>query len=152
MAEPKGRSKTPPKKQRFYFFLFSMVIIAFALGLILYALRDNVSYFKTPTDLMAENVEGKTIRLGGLVKEGSYQKINATDIEFIITDLDNEQLVVYSGFVPNLFREGQGIIATGSMNYETKEFEADQILAKHDENYMPPEVHKALKEKGLAPR
>lgn len=140
------KKKLKPKQQRLNFAIFSLLILSFAVGLILFALDEHVEYFKTPSQLNQNAFEGKTIRLGGLVKDGSYKQINANNHEFEITDTDEDYPVKYTGFLPSLFREGQGVIATGKT--EDGVFVAKQILAKHDENYMPPEVYKALKEKG----
>ena len=128
------------------FCYFLAIILAIALTLILFAFDEHVEYFKTPSELNSQEFPNKTIRLGGLVKDGSYKQINANTHEFVITDTEQDFAVKYSGFLPNLFREGQGVIATGKV--ENGFFIARQILAKHDENYMPPEVYNALKEKG----
>ena len=123
------------------FLLSSVVLIIF---LILRSLEENVVYFFSPSEIYNKaNISfNKKIRVGGLVKENSVRK-EGTSINFIITDLKNEILVSYNGLVPNLFSEGKGVIAEGKLN-DRKYFVADKILAKHDENYMPPEVSKAL--------
>ena len=120
--------------------LLAAVIIFF----ILRSLEENVVYFLSPTEIYKKpNISfNKKIRVGGLVKEDSISKYE-TSINFIITDLKNEIVVSYNGLVPNLFSEGKGVIAEGKLK-DKKYFIADKILAKHDENYMPPEVSKAL--------
>ena len=111
---------------------------------ILRSLEENIVYFLSPTEIYkSQNISfDKKIRVGGLVKEDSISK-NETSINFIITDLKNEIVVSYNGLVPNLFSEGKGVVAEGKLK-DKKYFIADKILAKHDENYMPPEVSKAL--------
>ena len=121
--------------------LLSATVIIF---LILKSLEENVVYFFSPSEIYNKpNISlNKKIRIGGLVKEDSIIK-DQTSIKFIITDLKKEIIVSYSGLVPNLFSEGKGVIAEGELK-DKKYFVADKILAKHDENYMPPEVSKAL--------
>ena len=121
--------------------LLSGVIIIF---IVLKSLEENLVYFFSPTEIFNKtNITlNKKIRIGGLVKEGSTIKKDST-INFIITDLKNEIIVSYQGLVPNLFSEGKGVIAEGKLR-DRKFFVADKILAKHDENYMPPEVSEAL--------
>ena len=112
---------------------------------VLKSLEENVVYFFSPTEIYnKENISfNKKIRVGGLVKEGSVTD-NQTSVNFIVTDLNNEIIVSYSGSLPNLFSEGKGVVAEGKLK-DKRYFIADKILAKHDENYMPPEVSKALK-------
>ena len=119
----------------------SAAVIIFA---ILRSLEENVVYFLSPTEIHNKaNISfNKKIRVGGLVKMNSIKK-NETSINFIITDLKKEIVVSYRGLVPNLFSEGKGVVAEGKLK-DKKYFVADKILAKHDENYMPPEVNKAL--------
>ena len=125
-----------------------LVVLSFTLALIivliLKALEENVVYFFSPTEIFnkPEVTFNKKIRVGGLVKENSIIKSN-TSINFIITDLKNEIIVSYKGLVPNLFSEGKGVVAEGMIS-DKKYFIADKILAKHDENYMPPEVNEIL--------
>ena len=122
----------------------SFFIIGLVVFIILKSLEENVVYFFSPTEIY--NKSGisfnKKVRIGGLVKEGSINRQEDT-INFIITDLKNEIVVTYKGLVPNLFSEGKGVVAEGKLN-DKKYFIAYKILAKHDENYMPPEVSKAL--------
>jgi|TARA_X000001036_G_C20610724_1_gene778880 cytochrome c-type biogenesis protein CcmE len=126
-------------------FLTLLIIFSFsALILVIKSLNNNLLYFKTPTDIYGDgNVKfGKSIRLGGMVKKNSIN-INRGEIRFIITDLKNEIIVSYKGTVPNLFLEGKGVIAEGFLK-DKKYFIAERILAKHDENYMPPELKEVL--------
>ena len=131
-------------KSRIFFLGFSFFIISLIIFIILKSLEENVVYFFSPTEIYNKSdlSLNKKIRVGGLVKEGSINREEDT-INFIITDLKNEILVSYNGLVPNLFSEGKGVVAEGKLN-DKKYFIADKILAKHDENYMPPEVSKAL--------
>ena len=121
-----------------------MLLLSIVIFLILKSLEENIVYFFSPTEIYDKsNISlNKKIRIGGLVKEESIKK-DQTSINFIITDLKNEIIVSYNGSVPNLFSEGKGVIAEGQLK-DKKYFVADSILAKHDENYMPPEVSKAL--------
>ena len=123
------------------FLLVSAIVVVFV---VLKSLEENVVYFFSPTEIYnKENISfNKKIRVGGLVKEGSVTN-NQTSVNFIVTDLNNEIIVSYSGSLPNLFSEGKGVVAEGKLK-DKKYFIADKILAKHDENYMPPEVSKAL--------
>jgi cytochrome c-type biogenesis protein CcmE len=131
-------------KSRIYILIFSLTSIAIIIFFALRSLEENVIYFFSPTEIYSKSdiSFNKKIRLGGLVKKGSTSK-SGTTINFIITDLKNEIIVSYNGLVPNLFSEGKGVIAEGELK-DKKYFVADKILAKHDENYMPPEVSKSL--------
>jgi len=122
------------------FLIVATVLVVFVLR----SLEENVVYFFSPTEVNdKENISfNKTIRIGGLVKKNSINKKN-NSINFVITDLNNEIVVSYSGSVPNLFSEEKGVVAEGKLK-DKKYFIAEKILAKHDENYMPPEVSKAL--------
>ena len=127
------------------FYLISLIFcISIIIFLILKSLEDNVVYFFSPTEIYNKPTISlnKKIRLGGLVKEGSTQTKDSS-INFIITDLKNEIIVSYNGLLPNLFAEGKGVVAEGQLT-DKKYFIAEKILAKHDENYMPPEVKKAI--------
>ena len=125
--------------------MLSLISVAIVIFVVLRSLEENVVYLFSPTEIYNKtNISfNQKIRVGGLVKEGSTSK-NETTINFIITDLKNEIIVSYNGVVPNLFSEGKGVIAEGKLK-DKKYFIADKILAKHDENYMPPEVSEALK-------
>jgi len=131
-------------KSRIFFLIFSLILVAAIIFFILRSLEENVVYFFSPTEIYNKPSISlnKKIRVGGLVKNGSINK-KETTINFIITDLKNEIVVSYNGLVPNLFSEGKGVVAEGKLK-DKKYFVADKILAKHDENYMPPEVSEAL--------
>jgi len=131
-------------KSRILFLCISFFIIGLIFFIILKSLEENVVYFFSPTEIYNKSdiSLSKKLRVGGLVKEGSIKR-EKDGINFIITDLKNEIVVTYNGLVPNLFSEGKGVVAEGKLN-DKKYFIAYKILAKHDENYMPPEVSKAL--------
>jgi len=131
-------------KSRLTIFLTLFVVVSFLVYFIFKSLEENVVYFFSPTDIFnkKEVFLNKKIRVGGLVKKNSINK-QSDQINFIITDLKNEIIVSYKGMVPNLFLEGKGVIAEGKLQ-DKKYFIAEKILAKHDENYMPPEVSDAL--------
>ena len=131
-------------KSRIIFLILLLLSASVIILFILKSLEENVVYFFSPTEIYDKpNISLNTkIRIGGLVKENSLSK-NQKSIKFIITDLKNEIIVSYNGLIPNLFSEGKGVIAEGQLK-DKKYFVADKILAKHDENYMPPEVSKAL--------
>ena len=131
-------------KSRIYILILSLISIGIIIFFILRSLEENVVYFFSPTEIYNKtNISfNKKIRVGGLVKMNSIKK-NENSVNFIITDLKKEIAVSYTGLVPNLFSEGKGVIAEGKLK-DKKYFIASKILAKHDENYMPPEVSKAL--------
>ena len=135
---------TKKVKSRIFFLSVLVVLAALVIFVILRSLEENVVYFFSPTEIYNKtNISfNKKIRVGGLVKMNSISK-NETSISFIITDLKKEIIVSYEGIVPNLFSEGKGVVAEGKLK-DKKYFVASKILAKHDENYMPPEVSKAL--------
>ena len=135
---------TKKVKSRIFFLSVLVILAALVIFVILRSLEENVVYFFSPTEIYNKaNISfDKQIRIGGLVKKNSVSK-NDTSINFIITDLKKEIVVSYNGIVPNLFSEGKGVVAEGKLK-DKKYFVADKILAKHDENYMPPEVSKAL--------
>ena len=123
--------------------LFSVILSVF---LILQSLKDNVVYFQSPSEIKTlKELDGKKIRVGGMVKVQSII-INSNEIKFVITDFKNEINVTYSGAVPNLFAEGKGVVAEGFLK-DRNYFLATKILAKHDENYMPPEIKEAIGDK-----
>src|SRR5947199_5138364 len=123
-------------------------VLAIAAALVLVALRDSIVFFNSPTDLTEKRVEpGTRIRLGGLVRPGSLIRGDNLGVRFAVTDGNKEIAVAYTGTLPDLFREGQGVVAEGALD-ETRLFRADTILAKHDETYMPKEVADALKKQG----
>ena len=133
-------------KLRFFFILLILVTLILSVFLILRSLEENVVYFQSPSDIkILSEVDKKKIRIGGMVKKNSIS-IKEKKLNFIITDFKNEINVTYSGVVPNLFTEGKGVVAEGYLK-DKSFFLATKILAKHDENYMPPEVKEALEEK-----
>ena len=133
-------------KLRFFFILLILVTLVLSIFLILKSLEENVVYFQSPSDIkILSEVDKKKIRIGGMVKKNSIS-IEAKKLNFIITDFKNEINVTYSGVIPNLFTEGKGVVAEGYLK-DKSFFLATKILAKHDENYMPPEVKAALEEK-----
>ena len=131
-------------KLRLLFLSFIFLIIVLSIFLILKSLEENVVYFISPTEIknLTEIDNSKRIRVGGMVKEETI-KLTQNDVSFVITDFKNEINVTYSGAVPNLFSEGKGVVAEGYLK-DRSFFNAKKILAKHDENYMPPEVKEAL--------
>ncbi len=131
-------------KLRFFFILLILITFILSAFLVLKSLEENVIYFQSPSEIkdIAEIEKTRKIRVGGMVKTNSIS-MNSNEINFIITDFKNEISVVYSGVVPNLFEEGKGVVAEGYLKDENF-FVASKILAKHDENYMPPEVKAAL--------
>jgi len=133
-------------KKRIFLLTLTFIILISIIFIILKSLEKNVVYFLSPSEIYKdENVSlNKRMRVGGLVKVNSVTK-NQTNIIFVITDLKKEIVVSYNGLVPNLFSEGKGVVVEGKLK-DKKYFIADKILAKHDENYMPPEVKKALEE------
>ena len=132
-------------KLRFLFILVFLTLIIFTTFIVLKVLKDNVVYFKSPSEITLQTeILKKKIRVGGMVKKDSV-KMNDNKINFIITDFKNELYVTFSGTVPNLFEEEKGVVAEGFLN-DKKFLVADKILAKHDENYMPPEIKKSLGE------
>ena len=133
-------------KLRALFLFLSITTLILTIFLVLKALEENVVYFLSPTEIKNLNeTTTEKIRLGGMVKDQSI-KINSDKINFIITDFKNEINVAYSGIVPNLFQEGKGVVAEGILR-DKNYFKAEKILAKHDENYIPPEVKASLGEK-----
>ncbi len=133
-------------KLRAFFLLLIFFALALSIFLIFKSLEENVIYFKSPTEIknLSELSDKNKIRVGGMVKINSI-KINDKEVIFIITDLKNEIIVNFQGSVPNLFEEGKGVVAEGFIK-DRKYFNATKILAKHDENYMPPEVKEVLKD------
>ena len=130
-------------KLRFLFIFLILITLILTVFLILKSLEENVVYFKSPSEIkVLSELENKKIRVGGMVKKSSIL-ITADEVKFIITDFKNEINVSYSGAIPNLFEEGKGVVAEGFLK-DRNFFSATKILAKHDENYMPPEVKEAL--------
>jgi len=135
----------PQRKQRLNLILFLVAAVAIAVGLAMYSLSQNINLFQTPTQIAAGEVApGVTIRAGGLVVDGSVERdTEGLGVTFRVTDGQAQVPMVYEGILPDLFREGQGIVALGQLNHDGV-FVASEVLAKHDENYMPPEVQEAL--------
>lgn len=134
-------------KRRIYIISFFIIILATATGLILFALKKNINVFLTPKQINAAHLTiDQHFRLGGVVKLGSVHRSNDNlNVDFIVTDYTNDISVHYDGVLPDLFREGTGVIAEGHLDSQGQ-FRASQVLAKHDENYMPKNVYKALRE------
>tara|TARA_Y100000768_G_scaffold339326_1_gene282489 strand:- start:522 stop:941 length:420 start_codon:yes stop_codon:yes gene_type:complete len=133
-------------KLRLLFIALILITLVLTTFLILKSLEENIVYFKSPTEIkLLEELDNNKIRVGGMVKKNSII-VNPKEVSFIITDFKNEINVVYSGSVPNLFTEGKGVVAEGFLK-DRNFFSATKIMAKHDENYMPPEVKEALGEK-----
>lgn len=133
------------KKRRLAFVLSLLAAAGTVTGISLYALKDNVRYFYSPSDLKSEHVDaGVAIRIGGLVQAHSFHRGAGTEVDFLVTDGANNLPVSYSGVLPALFREGQGVVAMGALRSDGT-FAASELLAKHDEKYTPPEVTDALK-------
>tara|TARA_B100000767_G_scaffold222777_1_gene211540 strand:- start:158 stop:577 length:420 start_codon:yes stop_codon:yes gene_type:complete len=133
-------------KLRFLFVIIILITLILTVFLVLKSLEENVVYFQSPSEITTlTELDKKKIRIGGMVKKDSIF-INANEINFIITDFKNEINVIYTGAIPNLFEEEKGVVAEGYLK-DRKFFSATKILAKHDENYMPPEVKAALEEK-----
>ena len=136
------------KQRRLVLIGGSLGVLALAAGLMLYAMRGSIVFFNSPSDVVEKHVApGTRIRLGGLVKEGSVQRGDNLAVRFQVTDGNNAIAVNYQGILPDLFREGQGVIAEGMLE-PGGAFKADSVLAKHDERYMPKEVVDALKKQG----
>ena len=140
--------KNLKKQRRIQVIFITFISLALATALIGYAMRDGINFFRSPSEVLQQPPsKNETFRIGGLVKDGSLVRGSGTVIYFIVTDGNKSVLVEYSGILPDLFAEGQGMIATGK--YIGGKFIASEILAKHDENYMPKEVLDTLKEQGL---
>ena len=138
------------KGRRLTLIASALTVIAIAIGLALFAFRDGVVFFVTPTDLAAKTAElrpNARVRIGGLVQPGSVERGSNREVSFTVTDNRTDVKVTYQGLLPDLFREGQGIVAEGMLVNGV--FKADTVLAKHDENYMPREVADSLKQQGV---
>ncbi len=143
----------PARRRRLILVLILLVGVGSAVALSLLALQENLMYYHPPSDVFEGKAPtNRAFRTGGLVKQGSVERDkDGTTVRFTITDLKKEIIVIYKGILPDMFREGQGIIANGRMGKEGM-FSADEVLAKHDENYMPPEVADSLKKSGAMPK
>jgi len=139
----------PVRKQRLYLVLFVVVFSTVAVGLTVYALRGNINLFFPPAEVAAGKAPvGQPIRVGGMVVDGSVQRSdNSLEVRFEVTDYQASVPVVYTGILPDLFDEGQGAVAAGKLDADGV-LQATEVLAKHDENYMPPEVAEALEASG----
>jgi cytochrome c-type biogenesis protein CcmE len=136
------------RQRRITLIALSLGVMALAVGLILNALRDSIVFFNSPTDILQKHVTaGTRIRLGGLVAPGSLQRGDNLQVHFKLTDGNHAVTVAYKGLLPDLFREGQGVVTEGALD-PAGVFKADTVLAKHDENYMPKEVADSLKKQG----
>ena len=134
-----------PRQKRLSFIVAGVALVALAVGLVLYALKNNVSLYFTPTQVYnKEAPQGRSFRIGGLVEKGSLQRqTDGLTVHFNITDTTKTMPVVYKGILPDLFKEGKGVVAQGKLEADNV-FHAEEVLAKHDENYMPPEAKDAL--------
>ncbi|MBZ9559443.1 MULTISPECIES: cytochrome c maturation protein CcmE [unclassified Modicisalibacter] len=143
---------TPKRRQRLLALLSLVVLAALAVGLTGYALRSNINLFFTPSQIAdGEAPVGRQIRAGGMVEKGSVVRdADSLDVRFTVTDFDSTLEITYSGILPDLFREGQGVVVVGKLA-DDGVLHADQVLAKHDEKYMPPEVADALEAAGKLP-
>ncbi|MEJ0094773.1 MAG: cytochrome c maturation protein CcmE [Methylocella sp.] len=137
------------KQRRLTLICSSLFALSLAVGLVMFALRDNIVFFYGPSELAQKAPSpGSRLRLGGLVKQGSLQREGNQTVRFAVTDMKQEVEVTYTGLLPDLFREGQGVVAEGTLGQDNL-FRADSVLAKHDERYMPREVADALKKQGV---
>ena len=143
---------TPRRKKRLYLVALVLLGVGGATALFLTAFQENIILYHSPTEVAEGKVpEGRTFRVGGLVKEGSVQRSEETlKVRFTVTDTAHDVSIVYDGVLPDLFKEGQGIVANGKLN-GSGVFVAEKVLAKHDENYMPPEVAESLEKAGAKP-
>ncbi|MCX7204123.1 MAG: cytochrome c maturation protein CcmE [Burkholderiales bacterium] len=136
-----------PRRKRLAWIVAGVAVLATAVGLVLYALSSNIVFFFTPSQVAAKEApQGRAFRVGGLVEDGSVRR-NGLDVSFRITDNARTIPVVYRGTLPDLFKEGKGVVAQGAVGPDGV-FKASEVLAKHDENYMPPEAAEALKKAG----
>lgn len=142
----------PLRRQRLIIVLLIVMAASAAVGLVLFAVSENLNLFFSPQQIAAgEAPIDKRIRAGGMVREGSVKRAgDSLKVEFVVTDFKSEVTVVYEGILPDLFAEGEGVVATGHLDANGV-FQAEEVLAKHDENYMPPEVNAALEEAGHKP-
>jgi cytochrome c-type biogenesis protein CcmE len=140
-----------PRQRRMSLVAVALLTVGGAVGFALKAFQDNVQYFFSPSDVSAGKAPaGRTFRVGGMVTEGSFKRATGSmEARFVLTDFSNNVTVSYTGVLPDLFREGQGVVARGKLDGNL--FVAEEVLAKHDENYMPPDVADMLKKKNAAP-
>jgi cytochrome c-type biogenesis protein CcmE len=148
-ARPRPHRLRRTKQRRLVMIAGAGVVLSLAVVLVLVALRDQIVFFYTPTEIAEQALEpGTRVRLGGLVEEGSVRRGDDGSVSFAITDTANSVEISYHGLLPDLFREGQGVVAEGALT-STHSVDADSVLAKHDERYMPKEVVDALKAQGV---
>ena len=141
-----------PKNQRLVLALLALAALAGAVSLAMWGLKDRAAYFVTPSDLASRPSVDRSLRLGGMVEQGSVRRgRDGLRIDFTVTDFKSSVPVTYRGILPDLFREGSGVVAEGRMSARGV-FEADTILAKHDERYMPPTIAKAMEQGAAAPK
>ena len=140
------RNSMKPRQKRFVYIVVAVAAVGIAVGLVLNALKNNVSLYFTPTQIYNnEAPQGRSFRIGGLVEQGSVKReADGLTVNFVITDTHKSLPVIYKGILPDLFKEGKGVVAQGKMEADGK-MHAEEVLAKHDENYMPPEAADALK-------
>lgn len=137
------------KQRRSVLIGMCLAVLGLAVGLIMFALEDSIVFFYSPSDIAEKNIRpGQRIRLGGLVAEGSVKRGENTTVQFAVTDTAKTIPVTFTGVLPDLFREGQGVVTEGKLRGDGV-FVADNVLAKHDENYMPPEVAESLRKQGV---
>ena len=137
------------KQRRSVLIATCVAVLGIAVGLVLFALEDSIVFFYSPSDIAEKDIKpGQRIRIGGLVEEGSVKRGDGAQVQFAVTDTAKTLPVAYTGVLPDLFREGQGIVAEGKLRGDGV-FIAESVLAKHDENYMPPEVADALRKQGV---
>ena len=137
------------KQRRSVLIATCVAVLGVAVGLVLFALEDSIVFFYSPSDIAEKSIKpGQRIRIGGLVEEGSVKRGEGTQVKFAVTDTAKTLPVTYVGVLPDLFREGQGVVAEGKLGGDGV-FIAESVLAKHDENYMPPEVADALRKQGV---
>lgn len=136
------------KQRRLVMIGAGLTLLGASTALVLNAMSESIVFFQSPTDAVTKKLDNRRFRLGGLVEEGSVKRGEGTTVRFAVTDTKSSLPVVYTGLLPDLFREGQGVVAEGKMLPDGV-FAADTVLAKHDENYMPPEVAESLKRQGV---
>ena len=136
-----------PRHKKFMYIIVALALLGTAVGLVMYALKENVSLYFTPSQVFNnEAPQGRSFRVGGLVKEGSLKRMDdGLTVNFDVTDTAKSMTVVYKGFLPDLFKEGKGVVVHGKLGSDNV-FRADEVLAKHDENYMAPEATYAIEQ------
>jgi cytochrome c-type biogenesis protein CcmE len=133
-----------PRHKRFALIIGALAVLGTAAALVLNAFEENLVFFFTPSQVVnGEAPKNRAFRIGGMVKDGSLQR-DGVSVRFVVTDMANDVPVSYTGILPDLFREGKGVVAQGKLDDSGKGFQASEVLAKHDENYMPPEAQHAL--------